>query len=89
MAWKAYKDQSKRDWGQDVSGELCLEQIRTGAILRIADALEIMSRNHATLLEERDRYKNMYNTERELKHRAYRVQSALRGVITKLKKGKR
>jgi hypothetical protein len=63
-----------------------LEEINSGSLQRIADAVELMAKNHAALLEERDRYKRRW--EEELDRRAARDQtiSALRGVITKLKK---
>lgn len=40
--FKSYKDESKKDWGRNFSKEENpdLEQLQTGAILRIADSLE-------------------------------------------------
>ena len=76
------------DWGSEVeAGQvITLEQINCGAILRIADALESIAQIYRVLIDERNRYKSWYETERDKNARHWRRQAALRGVITKLKK---
>lgn len=61
------------------------EEIKTGSIQRIADASELMARNYASLVAERDRYKSSEEWSREECRRLWRRINALRGVITKLK----
>ena len=64
------------------------DQIQLGCLQRIADATELMAKNYQDLVDERDKYIRWYeSSERTLKH-LEKCNSALRGVITKLKKGK-
>jgi hypothetical protein len=82
-----YRDGSRTNWGTtEDSAALSLEQINCGALLRIADATELMARRHAELIEERDRYKRYHDQERERKLELARSNIALRGQITKLRK---
>lgn len=62
------------------------QEVRDGALLRIADAVEKMALRNTELIDERDRYKRTYDTERGWRERAERQVSAMRGVITKMKK---
>lgn len=87
MPWKSYREESKADYGQEtVSGNLCNDQLKLGAMLRIADAVEKIALNYQKLIDERDRYKRWYDDEIKKNEKHWRRQSALRGVITKLKK---
>lgn len=85
MSIKSYREESRVDWGSASDRPLTLEQINTGAILRIADATEKMAQRHTDLMAERDRYKRLY--EQEANHNAFlqRQGSAYRGQITKLR----
>ncbi len=62
------------------------EELRTGALLRIADAAEKMALNVTRLQEELDRYKGYHKCALRGIDRGGRRISALRGVITKLKR---
>jgi hypothetical protein len=88
VVFKDYRKESRSNWGATVqpTQNLTLEQLNTGAILRIADATEAMAKNHQDLIDERDRYKQRFETAVEQRDTAYRRISALQGVITKLKK---
>lgn len=70
------------------NGNNSIEHINAGSFQRIADACEVMSKNHAELIAKADRYEKWYNAERQRNKSLYRKIAALRGVITKLKKGK-
>ncbi|MFH1739000.1 MAG: hypothetical protein ABIH23_08325 [bacterium] len=86
--WHSWKEQSKRDWGQQVLDEEALpdEQIKIGAILRIADALEKMSEPYLQLLRRLEIKQKSGETQyEEIKYLDRRI-AALKGVITKLKK---
>ena len=90
MSYKHYKDESRLDWGK----ELCEQQSPTmaelqfGAILRIADAAELMAKNHQQLTEQRDLYKRWYEQQKQIEKMLCRRIAGLQGYITKLKKKK-
>jgi hypothetical protein len=86
MSRYLYKEQSRQEWYRE--GPLTDEQLKIGAIQRIADATEAMAKNYVALQDERDRYKGWFQEERELSGRLFRRISALRGQITKLKRQK-
>ena len=75
MPFKSYREESRANWGRTLCDEQhpSNEEVQLGAILRIADAAEVMARNHQQLINERDRL--------------LRRIAALRGHITRLKKG--
>ena len=86
MAIKGYREYSRVDWGDEEGLGLSLEQINTGAILRIADACEKMCQDRESLErrlkwmgEDRDRTHARLETE-------LRRNAALRGVITRMKR---
>lgn len=83
MATESLRARSKRDYQTDNSS---LEHLRTGAILRIADATERMASNYINLQDDRDRYSKWYYEEQERRQGLERSNSSLRGQITKLKK---
>ena len=88
MAFKRYREESRSNWGRYVAeGEnLDRDAIKLGAILRIADATEVMARSYDQLIAERDRYKRWYEQERDSGMRMSRRINSLRGVITRMKK---
>lgn len=88
MPFKSYRQESKTDWGVTVteSTKLDREQLALGAILRIADATELMAVNYRALQEERDRYKRNWEYAKAQNERMARRVSALQGVVTKMKK---
>jgi len=63
-----------------------LEAIGAGSLQRIADATELMAKNYLQLQTDRELYKRWYNESKAQKEKLYRQISALKGVITKLKK---
>jgi|SRR5690625_310104 len=87
MSFKNYRQQSRDvQWGCNQAGNLTLEQINAGSLLRIADATEKMcmdrqklERDYKYMRESRDRYLHLLESER-------RRNSALRGVITRMKR---
>lgn len=87
MAFKSYRDSSRVNYGtNDDAKSLTLEQINTGSLLRIADATELMAKNHIQLQNDLDWYKKRYPEQREeIAHLNNRIRS-LKGVITRLKK---
>lgn len=87
MTFKSYRQESRVDWGRSDANPT-MDEIKTGAIFRIADACELMAKNHAQLIDERDRYKRWYDQKCEQNYRLERRINSLRGVITRMKKAK-
>lgn len=86
--FKSWRKESRSDWGTTLNpGEqVTTEHLRTGAILRIADAVEKMVLNVSQLEAERDRYKTWYKDCRRREEHLERRVRGLRGVITRQKK---
>ena len=87
--FRNFKDASRNTgWGRDLCSAqvLSLEELRLGAELRIADAVELMAKNHQELINERDRYR--LSAERRLQEitQLSRHIAGLRGYISKLKR---
>jgi RNase H-fold protein (predicted Holliday junction resolvase) len=88
---KYYKEESRNSFFKTVpdgSGKntLTIEEITFGCMLRIADASEKAAQSFNELIEDRDKYKRWYQSEREKLERARKTISGLKGAMTKLKK---
>jgi Mor family transcriptional regulator len=84
----SWKEASRKNWMSQLEKEddIPTDQIKAGAIMRIADAVEVMAKNYAKLIRERGYFERWYKEERESKNKLNRSNSALRGHITRLKK---
>jgi hypothetical protein len=83
----SWKDHSRTAWSESDENRLPSdERLKIGTLQRIADATEAMAKNHVALTRERDMYERMYRDRQATCERLARQVSALRGVITKLKK---
>lgn len=86
MSFTDYREESRKNYGTNDEGTLNRDQLNTGCMLRIADAIEKIAINHQQLINERDNYKRWYEGEQYdnniLRKRIY----SMKGVITKLKK---
>lgn len=78
-----FRQLSKQDF---TPKETNLESLNTGSLQRIADATELMAKNFIAMQNDLDYYKRRYNECRGREDKLYRQISALKGVITKLKK---
>lgn len=58
------------------------------SLLRIANACELMARNYAFLVDDRNRFERWYKEEEARRKALERRVIALRGVVTKLKRRK-
>ena len=86
MGVRGFRHASKTDWGNDESKGVTLEQINTGAILRIADATEKMAQRHTELIRDRDYWeRRAKDAERALETERHRTAS-LRGHLKRAKK---
>lgn len=62
------------------------DELRTGALQRIADATEAMAKHHTELIRERDMYARLYDEQCDRAGKLERSNAALRGQITRLRK---
>jgi len=86
MGHLSYKEHSKRNWGVSESSNLSLEQINTGAILRIADATELMAKDRLRMENDLAWYKKRYDELRaENKRLANRI-NGFQGYIKRIKR---
>jgi hypothetical protein len=85
---KSYRDESRKDYGKILleSENLTLEQLQTGALLRIADAAEKLAASYDTLWNERDFQEGRAKHAHERLAKAQRSNRALRGYLKRLKR---
>lgn len=83
MATKSLREQSRIDWGHDIDKAITLEQINTGALLRIADAVEKMAQSYDNLIRDRDWQKRQRERAESDLATERRRTAALRGVLKK------
>lgn len=83
---KFYRDESRDEWYVDQVGELSDDQLKLGAILRIADAVEEMAIRHTELIDDNTRYKADIQDWVLINRRKDRQIASLRGQVTKLKR---
>jgi hypothetical protein len=86
MTFKSYRDESRINYGCQTEEALTLDQLKTGALLRMADATEAMAKNHVQLIKDRDMYFQWYEQEKKRADALERKVRALRGAITRMKK---
>jgi hypothetical protein len=81
-----YRDETRKPYQDPGDKDFTLEQLRTGSLLRIADAVEKMAANYTALQNERDRGLRWYEEERDANAVLRRRIVSLRGHITRLKR---
>lgn len=87
MTFRNYREQSRSvQWGSSQGGNLLIEQINCGSLLRIADAVETMAKSYDNLREDRDYWKARAKEHIASVERLRHSNRALQGVITKLKR---
>lgn len=79
---ETFIEASRKSWNSDGS----MGHINAGSLQRIAAATELMAQSYSELIDQRDRYKRSYEVERSRVIRLKLSVSALKGVITKMKK---
>lgn len=82
---KPYREESKAQYfgSNSLPTE---EQLKVGCLQRIADATEVMAKNHQKLLDDNQRLLASVNYMRDERDRARRSIIAAKGQITKLRK---
>ncbi len=93
MAIKDYRDESRKRWGQDDqdgrSGQLNIDQIQLGAILRIADATEKMCVDRVKLESDLLFYKTIANNRQSEIESLRRSKSSYIGKFRQMKEALR
>ena len=85
MTHRSYRDESRSNWGcTDRAPDA--SELKLGALMRIADATEVMAREYNRLIEQRDMYERLWRESRSCSERLARSNASLRGQITKLRK---
>lgn len=85
MSFKGYRDESRANWGQEGDTPLTLDQIKVGALLRIADATEKMAQQHTRLIADRDRFELLWKAAVKRAAELERSNTALKGHVTRLR----
>ena len=82
-----WRESSRTNWGSTLSdaNEMPDQYIKTGALLRIADAAEAMARNHNELIRELELYKGYYKSALKSNARLIKQISAYKGHLRKAK----
>lgn len=86
--FKSYKEQSRIDWGNNYRDDEKpnRDDLKFGALLRIADATEAMAKRHTELIDENVRLREaLKSLEFHYTHEK-NSNRTLRGQITKLRK---
>ena len=88
MPWTDHRENSRVLWGKNVDGKnnTDVDDIILGCHLRVADALELMSKNHAELVAQRNMYERWYNEKAAQLETERRRTAALRGMIARMKR---
>lgn len=85
MAFNSYKDETRKNWGC-ADRQPDTDELKLGALMRIADATEVMAHEYKRLIEQRNLYEKWWRESRTCSERLARSNAALRGQITKMRK---
>lgn len=86
MTIRGYRKASRIDWGDEEHKGCTLEQINTGAFLRIADATEKMAERHTELMRQRDYFESKVKQLQAIREHLERSNASLRGHLKLAKK---
>lgn len=82
---KNLREQSRNVQWESTSENPTTEQINCGSFLRIADSMELMSKNYVSMQNDLEWYKRNYKERGERIEKLSRSNAALRGHIKRLK----
>jgi len=87
MSNRGIKEESRREYFKVLADEVGFsnDDLKTGCLMRIADATEAMALRHTELIKQRDKFERWYNDERKRRWHLERSNAALRGHIKRLK----
>jgi hypothetical protein len=78
------RDVAEKEWAT-VGPSPTHDELKTAVLLRIADGVAVMAKNHTQLVDDRAKYERWWREGQEEGYALERRCAALRGVITKLK----
>lgn len=82
----SYKKDSRKDWGTEKEGEgLTMDQIRTGALLRIADSLENIEEPYKKLIQQNEWLSRRHKVLRAENERLRNSNAGYKSWVTRLK----
>lgn len=81
-----YREESRKEYGNS-RDDLSVEELKAGALLRIADATELMAKRYSELIDSRDSWERTARSRQARIETLQRRNAALRGHITRIKKG--
>lgn len=82
---KDFRDESRKSYGS-AREQITIEEIKVGALLRLADSIERMEKPYVQLLNDVERFRKRLREEKAENVILTRRIAALQGVITKMKK---
>lgn len=85
MTFTRYREESRKNYGQEGDVNLTLEQLRTGALLRIADSVEKLCEDRDRLERQCDQYRKSMNYWLARAQKLERSNVALKGHLTRLR----
>lgn len=92
LSWRKESRDNYGSWVDEKETTVCEQQVRTGAILRIADSLETLINRklheqpeYKAAIADRDKYLGWYQSERNTVRKMGKTIDGLRGYITRLK----
>lgn len=83
---KPYREESRANYYGTGNGSANIEQINCGSLQRIADATELMAKNHIRLQEDLNWYKKRYQNQVRENDRLRKQVAAYKGHVNRLKK---
>lgn len=86
MTNRTFRELSRLDFTLPAESSGTESQVKIGALQRIADATELMAKNHASLVADRDFWKSQAKYAELMRSRSDHRVRALKGVITKLRR---
>lgn len=78
-----YKEESRKNWYS--KSKLTIEEISLGCQMRMADSLETIAQDRVRLINENEKLKKDVQFWRDQYDKAWRINSAMKGWITRLK----
>lgn len=80
------EESSRKAWGISNESTTDINQLKFGAMQRIANATELMAKNYSILISDRNMYERLYRSECIANKRMANQIRGLKAAITRMKK---
>lgn len=86
--FRPYRDESRKNYGREIEDEHSLrnDELKLGALLRIADATEAMAKNYTQMQTNLDYYKRLAQERADQIQQLQYMLRGARGANTRLRK---